>query len=1250
MLESTHSYKIFMAALIETDQRHIFNFISKSLGEAEFTDCRILTAVELNRNNRNLFSLIKLIDPSLTFLDSLLREGCITKRHRERIDAQQTPSDKNKELLTIMKRRSYEDFKTFKRVIQTTQRNGKVILKLFKREFGHVINAHCVINIEPEATVSMEGMTELESRISSRLTDPTIFAQEEVTSQLNGLHEVGIGMIGATPTGSVIVYFSCQTFQSIVDFKQMVENGELARILEELFNLILGLSTLYTRFNFINHIFGLPHVTLIVSLSKKEYQSCIREARRTMHSKALSFNQQMESNCYIRHLPRELLELLLFKSIVNCMSEECQINAADTKSVSGSYNLYETISNKTWISANIRFKSVAYEWMHVRNMNRGVAMKQFVLARLHEQCLLFVEQLNCRYVLLDCLAREGIITEGETKRILGAGDDVATRTYEDIQESCWPQMRESEIMINSNKTLLKCLFEKKYSQISKFLRLMDDLCLIHILNHFIDSEGSQSFGDVWPLPYARRSNVIKCGTAIMENMNILALPGERGKREKNEAEFEHHPVAQNRENLIDLLYHKGCISLLQKQHIEQHKTQQLQNLEMFQLIINGSIKTFKVALEFFQMTNQSDVHDMLNRKYIREEIRSPGTFHSTTKESKIAVAWLEGRTYVTGWNSLGFVYIYHDTKSSILSKNEQSIELEGMQNPCDMVASQISRSIFISESDNRYLWMIKVPDLKKFRVKVDGKPYNMSIGPTDVLIVCVVRDDRNYLNLYRSSDGMFLDSIPLPTETTCLTHAIQLLNRNFVISYSKVDDPDLFLISELSSDGMNIIRNINPRSFHKNPMYYWNPCHLTMDEDGNIFIADNDNDSVVLMNSRWTDFQLILNRVQHAIEFPRRLYYVQKKQQLIVSQGVPDMSTQTVSTFDLHFIRSPFTGHLIYQSEIKLSKLRSSETVQVNTNRTKEGNRMPENQLVKRFEVVEESSVVGVTRLENKIYVIHGKSNKVHVFHQEPFEEMKEKEIKIEGMTDPWDISASKVSRTIFISDNDNRCLWKFHTSNKTVSRWEMDGRPETLSITPSDELLVVVDREDHHDLIIFRCLDVNRAQSIPLPSDVKKIAHAVQSTDMTIFISYSTKDFPDVFQISELSRDRLRFVRSFSPQLVRLINAATIIRSFNPRSVGWMNMTNWRPSHLAFDEEGNLFVADYIRHRVYWLNSQLTDLRVILNTYKHNLYAPHRLCYFKTRKRHQLIVGQEGLTGTYDNVFVFNLRYLQTSKHHNTI
>ena len=1266
-LESEHMCKMFLAALVETDQRHIFNFIHKSLDDVQEQedDHRILT-VELNRIDRNLFHLVNSIDPSPTFLDSLLRESCIIEQHRDRINAQQTKREKNRELLTIIRRRSYEDFETFKRVTQETQKNGILIVKLLEQDHGHVISVHCEINVEPDAMMSSEHTAELETEISSHLTDATILSQsmtQEVSSGLSGMHEVGIDMIGATPSGSVIVFFSCQTFQSIVAFKQMVLNGELTRILEVLFNRIIGLSAIF-------------RVRLIVSLSESEYWSCIEEARRTIYSKIKSHNQQLESECYVRHMPGELLELILLKSMVGIMSVEWRSNVADIKSVSGSYNLYETLSNKTWMSAYISLKSVTYQWMRVRCMNRGVALKEFVLRRLHEHYNIFSEQLNCRYVLLDCLQEGGIITDEERRNIMEAGDDVATKTYEDIPELYWPQMRDSEQMLISNKKLLKYLFEKNYSQISEFLKLLNDICLTHMLNHFIDSEASRSFGDVCPLSYARRVNIIECGTAMVTSMDIFLLPGDREKmtetgrafrkqimsyssafdgriefssscltpekklsklsNEKNLIysridEFDRHrevnPNRQNlaiatinelkdhregnpdRQNLIDLLYTEGCISLYHKQHIEQQPTQQLQNLVMLQLIKNGSIRTYKVALEYFRSTNEFEVYNMLNRKYISEEIQSSEWIEGIPMESRIVAAWLENRIYVISMES-DIVQVFQD------GLEIECIDLEGMTDPRDITTSQLTGAVFISDYDNRCIWTIQMPGERITRWAVDGMPYNMSVSSSDVLIVCVYRGNRFYLDLYRSSEFLLMESILLPA-VQYLYHAVQLLNENFPISYSNADELGSCLISELSSDGNIIVRTLDPRTLKLNPSYHWLPYYISVDEDENIFIADYENDRIVLLPSSWTDLQILLNNEQHGIISPWRLCYVREKQQMIVTQGKSNRSRQGVCVFDLRSHTPHPIDRRTIEYELDLIKSSLSETTQMNTEMFEGWNPMhilPDLQLIKRFEIIaEECSVVGVTWLEDKIYAVCRWSNIVHAFQdREPFDAVEEG-IIIKEMTDPCDISASEVRRSTFISDNYNRCLWKVHTSDGTISKWEMEGRPETLSITPSDELLVVVDREDHHALIIFRCLDVNRSQSIPLPTDVKYIAHAVQSSNGNIFMAYSNKKFPNVFLISELSSDGKNF-----------------IRTFDPRSVRSLNMNSWQPDHMSFDGNGNLFVVDFYRNKIHLLNSELSDLQNLLKTFQSISFGQCRLCY--VQKRQQLIVGHA------DFVSLFNL------------
>ena len=72
-----------------------------------------------------------------------------------------------------------------------------------------------------------------------------------------------------------------------------------------------------------------------------------------------------------------MLELVWLKSMVGIMSLEWMTYyVRDNESVCGSYILYETVANKTGMSAYISVKSVTYQWMITKYLNRGRVLKQ----------------------------------------------------------------------------------------------------------------------------------------------------------------------------------------------------------------------------------------------------------------------------------------------------------------------------------------------------------------------------------------------------------------------------------------------------------------------------------------------------------------------------------------------------------------------------------------------------------------------------------------------------------------------------------------------------------------------------------------------------------------------------------------------------------------------------------------------------------------------------------------------------------
>ena len=325
--------------------------------------------------------------------------------------------------------------------------------------------------------------------------------------------------------------------------------------------------------------------------------------------------------------------------------------------------------------------------------------------------------------------------------------------------------------------------------------------------------------------------------------------------------------------------------------------------------------SFFLEIQLSMKMNPKNTNPLMSKKIVR-------TNHNVV----MGVAWLEENIYVV-YRYYNIVYVHPDQESTDGS-TDGNIELKGMKYPCDMVASKLSRSIFISDHDNRCLWRIQMPGREISRWEVDGRPYEMSISSSDVLVVHVVRDGRRYLNLYSSSDVMLIQSTPLPTEIDLLYHAVQLSNGNFIITHSTKDDPDVYLISELSVDGRKFIRSFDPRSFASIGLNDWTAEYLSIDEDGNIFIADYNNDRVVLLHSRWTDVQILLNRDQHSIESPSRLCYIQEKQQLIVGRRRSGRSADDVRVFNL-CSHTPSTDHRTFKSELDLIKSGSFDDVEL---------------------------------------------------------------------------------------------------------------------------------------------------------------------------------------------------------------------------------------------------------------------------------------------------------------------------------
>ena len=260
---------------------------------------------------------------------------------------------------------------------------------------------------------------------------------------------------------------------------------------------------------------------------------------------------------------------------------------------------------------------------------------------------------------------------------------------------------------------------------------------------------------------------------------------------------------------------------------------------------------------------------------------------------------MENKIYVV-YQYSKLVHVYPDQESFDGLEYER-IKIKEMKYPCDMAASGVSRSIFISDRENRYIWRIRMPSKEISRWKIDGEPNGLSINSSDELIVVVYRVGHVYIDVYRCEGGGRIKGIHVGVNLWSRVYlhvpcVVQSSNGNFIIDHKRRQSDRERRISEVSIDGTQIIRSFDPRSIESDESKDWSPRHLSIDEDDNIFVADFNNNRVVLLNPRLDELQILVNRDQHQIEGPQKLCYVREKQMLIVCQYRPSSS---VSLFSL---------------------------------------------------------------------------------------------------------------------------------------------------------------------------------------------------------------------------------------------------------------------------------------------------------------------------------------------------------------
>jgi len=237
----------------------------------------------------------------------------------------------------------------------------------------------------------------------------------------------------------------------------------------------------------------------------------------------------------------------------------------------------------------------------------------------------------------------------------------------------------------------------------------------------------------------------------------------------------------------------------------------------------------------------------------------------------------------------------------------------------EMESCEKESCLFVCGWTGQCVWKISIETEKLHKpikwMTLDYVPYCMTVTSDGELLI--VNQPSSILRIY-GSDATLLRSIQFPAYIKNPYNAVKTSIGNFLIfnqeeeeEKKEEDDADEkkegetgsrqrkhkkkinYFVRELTSDGQTVIRNFFP----SNETQQLNrPMYLSIDSDDQVFVADMNNDRVILLDSdlKW---KCILCPTKDEEELkicsPSRMCYVEENKQLIVG-GVENIGITNV--------------------------------------------------------------------------------------------------------------------------------------------------------------------------------------------------------------------------------------------------------------------------------------------------------------------------------------------------------------------
>jgi len=229
------------------------------------------------------------------------------------------------------------------------------------------------------------------------------------------------------------------------------------------------------------------------------------------------------------------------------------------------------------------------------------------------------------------------------------------------------------------------------------------------------------------------------------------------------------------------------------------------------------------------------------------------------------------------------VYVMRDKESEQIAvydadryRLQRKITVRHLNTGTDMAACPYYRCLYISGIDDQWLHRVAAVDDCVTNWRVNGVPKWISVTDThSVLVTCLeVRKIKEF-----STDGKLLRQIQLPEDVVSPGHTIQLSSGEFIVCHGDPPDP-LHRVCLIDSNGHVVKSYGGPKGSGTQQMNV--PIHLAVDRNGFVFVADLNNDRVLLLSPALTFVREVLSREQLKWS-PLRLWLDSDRRRLYVA-------------------------------------------------------------------------------------------------------------------------------------------------------------------------------------------------------------------------------------------------------------------------------------------------------------------------------------------------------------------------------